>query len=157
MNRSDFIKVLGLSTGGLLIPANNFVETRSVNIYDNYVRGLMHYSYPNIRSTIHAGDQLTLRREKENPYDSFAISIYHQENKLGYIAAYENIVLANMLDAGVELSACVSYINKKDKDIYEGVAIVVSAVLIVPNPLFVDKLIAASGRADDNPDAYRLF
>ncbi|MDR0791840.1 MAG: HIRAN domain-containing protein [Chitinophagaceae bacterium] len=153
MKRSDFLKVLGLGAGGLIIPDNSFIQTRSVKIYDNYVRGLTHYRFNQIKQYLKKGDAIQLKRESDNPYDSFAIEIFHNEHKLGYIAAYENIVLANMMNAGVKLSAFVSQIHPK-RNILEALAVEIHTDLIIPTPKFIESMLAEN-RADDANDIYR--
>ena len=93
MNRSDFLKVLGLGTTGLIIP-NTTWSQKPVKIYDNYVKGLAHYQFEKIRKQLDVGVELHLKRENTNVYDSFAIEVYFNEHKLGYLAAYENIAIA---------------------------------------------------------------
>lgn len=63
MNRTNFIKSLGLGTGGLILPLNPLISTQSVKIYDNYIRGLMHYDFKKIRNRIKEGDKVQLIRE----------------------------------------------------------------------------------------------
>lgn len=153
MNRIDFLKSLGLGAGGLILPANGLISTKSVKIYDNYIRGLMHYDFNEIEDNIQAGDEVHLVRESTNIYDSFAIQVNRGDKRLGYIAAYENIVLANMMDAGVDLSA---YISQKDlkRPAQEWLAIEVFAELVIPTQQLVDSVLAQH-RADDAPDVYR--
>lgn len=111
MNRIDFLKSSGLGAGGLILPVNGLINTKSVKIYDNYIRGLMHYDFKKIKDSIQEGDEVQLVREPTNIYDSFAIQVNSGEERLGYLAAYENIVLANMMDTGVGLRA---YVSQKD-------------------------------------------
>lgn len=153
MKREEFIKAIGLSTGGLLIPTNTLLQEKDIKIYDNYIKGLTHYNLNVIESRLKEGDELFLRREKENTYDSFAIAVYFQEYKLGYIAAFENIVLSNMLDKGVVLQAYISNLDKKE-NVYRRVAIEVFAKLIVPSNKLIT-LIQEERRADDSVDLYR--
>jgi hypothetical protein len=154
MNRTNFLKSLGLGASGLILPSNNFINTKLVKIYDNYVRGLSHYDFRRVQKSLKDGDELTLLREPENIYDSFAIQVNFQEHRLGYIAAYENIILANMIDAGVNIKA---YVSQKDLQRYphESLAIEVFTELIIPNEKFIDSLLAQN-RADDIADIYRL-
>src|SRR5690606_2896302 len=105
MNRSDFLRTLGLGATGLLLPTNSFVSTQTIKLYDNYVRGLAPYDFKVLRNELKEGDEVTLVRESDNPYDSFAIQVNYNHHRLGYVAAYENIVLANMMDKGVYLRA----------------------------------------------------
>ncbi len=153
MKRSDFLKNLGLAAGGIFIPGNSYIETKNIKIYDNYIRGLQHYDFDTIKSNIKEGDELILKREQENLYDSFAIEIYFGKHKLGYIAAYENIVLANMIDANVTLNA---FVSQKDlnKEFYETLAIEIYTTLICPSQKLINNILSEQ-RADDAPDIYR--
>lgn len=154
MNRTAFLKSLGLGASGLILPSNGLINTESVKIYDNYIRGLMHYDFKKVKDDIKEGDEVQLIREPTNMYDSFAVQVNSGKKRLGYLAAYENIVLANMLDAGVGLR---TYISQKDlkRSAQEWLAIEVFAELVLPTQKLVDSALAAN-RADDVPDIYRL-
>lgn len=150
MNRTTFIKSLGLGASGLMLPANRLINTQPVKIYDNYIRGLMHYDFKNVREDIKEGDEVQLAHEPANMYDSFAIQVNRGEERLGYLAVYENIVLANMTDAGAGLRA---YVCKKDLkwSAQQWLTIEVFTKLVVPTQKLVDSVLAAN-RADDAPD-----
>lgn len=154
MNRTDFLKSLGLGASGLILPLNPLISTQAVKIYDNYIRGLTHYDFRKISKEIKEGDEVQLLREADNMYDSFAIQVNLAEQRLGYLAAYENIVLANMIDAGVGLRAFISHKDLK-RDAQEWLAVEVFAELVIPSLKLQESLIAAS-RADNAPDLYRL-
>jgi hypothetical protein len=153
MTRTDFLKTLGLGVGGAILPDNPFISSRAVKIYDNYVRGLTHYHFAKVKNNIKDGDEITLLREPENLYDRFAIQVNFNEHRLGYVAAYENIVLANMLDAGVKLNAYVSQKNLK-LHFTEWLALEVFADLVTPSQKLIDSMLAEN-RADDATDIYR--
>ncbi len=153
MERSDFLKTLGLGIGGLIMPSNSFINVQSIKIYDNYVKGMKHYNFNEISHLIKEGDELQLLRAPENTYDSFAIRVLFKEQKLGYIAAFENVVLANMMDKGVKLNAFVSHIDLS-RNIYESLAIEVHAELVIPTQKLIDSMLAEN-RADDANDIYR--
>lgn len=108
MDRTRLLKFLGLGTSGLILPINGLINTKSGKIYDNYIRGLMHYDFQKIKDGIQNGDEVQLVREPTNIYYSFAIQVNSDKERLGYLAAYENIVLANMMDSGVGLRAYIS-------------------------------------------------
>lgn len=153
MNRSDFLKSLGLGAGGLILPANSFVSTKSIKIYDNYVRGLNHYHFHKIRDGIKEGDEVQLLRETTNNYDSFAIQVNKDEFRLGYLAAFENIVMANMLDSDVKLTAFVSQKDLK-RSVQEWLAVEVFVELVIPSQKLIESMLAEN-RADDAVDIYR--
>ncbi|MGB0390604.1 MAG: HIRAN domain-containing protein [Salibacteraceae bacterium] len=154
MKRSEFIQSLGLGASGLLLP-KHLLKQQPIQIYDNYVRGIQFYQFKKTKNAIKEGDELQLMRETDNVHDQFAIAIYHQENKLGYIAAYENIVLANMLDAGTELKAFVSQLNL-DIGYDYALSVKVIAELVVTQPNIINTEVN-NERADDASDLYRDF
>lgn len=154
MNWSHFLKSLGVSAGGLILPASGLISMKLVKIYDNYIRGLMHYDVNEIKDSIEEIDEVQLIRESINVYDSFAIQVNKGDKRLGYIAAYENIVLANMMDSGVSLSAYISHKDLK-RPAQEWLALEVFAKLVIPSEQLVDTVLTLH-RSDDAPDMYRL-
>lgn len=113
----------------------------------------MHYDFQKIRERIKEGDEVQLVREQENMYDSFAVQVNFGKYRLGYLAAYENIVLANMLDSGVELRA---YISQKDlqRHAQDWLAVEVFAELVLPTQKLIENALI-DNRADDSADIYR--
>lgn len=144
MKREDFLKLVGIGGGSLLFggiahPQMQLAYTpKKIKVYDNYVKGTQFYKKDFLKLDIAINTQVELKRDLKNPYDQFAIKVMCQEKQIGYIPAYENIVLANLLDQGVSLSASVSEVSRKDKFNHENsylmnvVAIQVFAELMVP-------------------------
>lgn len=153
MKRSEFIKTLGLGGVGLILPSG-LLSKSFIKIYDNYVRGMQHYDYQKAKQHIKEGDKLILVREQENIHDAFAVQVFYKEFKLGYLPAYENIVIANMLDANAELSAKVSY-HKEESNSYkmETLGVEIYAELITPTQQLITEL--QNKRADEVVDIYR--
>lgn len=114
----------------------------------------MHYNFKKIKDSDQEGDKVQLLREPTNIYDSFAIKVSSGEDRLGCLAAYENIVLANMVDAGVGLRA---YVSQKDlkRPAQEWIAVEIFAELVIPTQKLMDSMLA-DNRADNAPDIYRL-
>jgi len=83
MNRTHFPKSIGLSAAGLILPSNSFLQTKPVKIYDNYVRGLMHYDFREVQDTVKESDDVQLFREPTNPYDGFAVQVNIEVCRLG--------------------------------------------------------------------------
>lgn len=48
MNHSEFLKIFGFGTTGLIIP-NNTWSQKPIKIYDNYIKELTHYQLDVIR------------------------------------------------------------------------------------------------------------
>lgn len=151
MKRSEFIKAFGLGSTGLIIPNSNLAQ-KPIKIYDNYVKGLLHYKFDAVKTKIKVGEELQIIRDLDNIYDSFAIAIFYNTKKLGYLPAYENIVLANLLEQGVKLTGFVSNLNIKDK--YQAISVEIYANIVVENSTFL-KTNLLEKRADDAIDVYR--
>lgn len=152
MKRSDFLKSLGLVSAGLLLP-RSLAENQPIKIYDNYLAGLSHYDFKQLREKIAEGDEVALKRETTNAHDAFAVEVYWKDHKLGYLPAYENVVLANMLDARVELKA---FVCKKDlkTTLTSALAVEVYANLLMPGKVLMEN-VQGGKRANDVVDIYR--
>ena len=76
-------------------------------IFDTHIRGVRHQNgaEKTIRN-LRTGDQLTLRREPQNPYDKNAIGICCGPTFLGFVAAELAARIAPLMDRG-ETVACV--------------------------------------------------
>jgi len=151
MNRTDFLKIFGLGTTGLIMP-NTTWSQKPVKIYDNHVRVMQHYQFKKIKSQLTLGAELSLKRELTNIYDSFAVEVYFNQYKLGYLAAYENMVIAHLLEQGVKFSAFISKLNPED--MYQGLAVEIYTHIIIENPKII-KTDLLDKRADDAVDIYR--
>ncbi|APY07256.1 hiran domain protein [Winogradskyella sp. J14-2] len=151
MKRLDFIKAFGLGSTGLVIPQTNFAQ-KPIKIYDNYIKGLTHYDLNKVKKQMSVGDALLLRRERENIYDSFAVAVFYDTKKLGYLPAYENVVISNLLEQGVKLNGFVSKLNLQD--VYQAVSIEIYANIVVESPSMIQTDLLEH-RADDAIDKYR--
>lgn len=132
-------------------------DLRKIKIYNNYVRGVNFRKNDFLSHTPKINDVLQLEREADNKYDRFAIKVMKDGRFLGYIAAYENITLAMLMDQGVHLEASVSKVADEidDKKYLDKVfSVQVFAKLLVPfDHLKVNDL--GKERADDAEDMYR--
>lgn len=153
MKRSEFINALGLGASGLVLP-KQLLAQQPIKIYDNYVKGLIHYQYDTVAKQLQIGASLTLQRDVNNVYDAFAVEVYFGAFKLGYLPAYENIVIANILDTKVRLTAKTSAIREDDHPHkLETLGVEVYADVILPTPQLLTEL--QNNRADDVVDIYR--
>lgn len=152
MKRKEFLKNFGIGALGLsTFSFQEIIERRPVKIYDNYLRGTFAYNLETVSKQLKVGQELILQREEKNKYDKYAIAVFYSKYKLGYIAAYENIALANMLDVEVNLTASISYLSK-DKHENREIAVQVFCNLISPTPLLITEM---EKRSDDEDDLYR--
>lgn len=102
-------------------------------------------------------DTVLLERELENKYDRFAIKMLKDGRFLGYIAAYENIVMTMLMDQGVQLGASVSSVTENINEtryLDKVFSVQLFTKLLVPyNYLETNDL--RTKRADDAVDIYR--
>ncbi len=153
MKRSEFLKSFGLASAGLILPnTNNVLSHKPIKIYDNYVKGVHHYPLHSILPKIKVGEPLLLYRDLENKYDRFAIRVLYNSHKIGYIAAYENIVLANLMDYGADLFAFVS--KRKHHTKYQAISVEIYTTIVLNNSKVIPTDLLEK-RADDAEDIYR--
>jgi hypothetical protein len=163
MDRATFLKIMGAGAGSFLLSGwevkseNLRYDLKKVKIYDNYVRGV-NFRKPDFLAHLpKVNDTVLLEREPENRYDRFAIKVLKEGRFLGDIAAYENIVMAMLMDQGVQLEASVSAVaeNIDEKRYLDKVfSVQVFTKLLVPyNYLETNDL--RTKRADDAVDIYR--
>lgn len=162
MKRTDFLKILATGSGSVLLSSANLIgqdlrfQLQKVVVYDNYIKGMLHYrnNFEQVKLTLKQA--VTLEREPENIYDRFAIKVIANNLQIGYISAYENVVLANLMDKGVCLDAEISKIHTKSINKYmrDVVSIKIQTQLMVPiQHLQAQDL--SKQPADDVVDAYR--
>lgn len=165
MKRTDFLMIIGTGSGALLtgLHLGNQVQInydlQKVKIYDNYIKGSPFYKNNILAAQPNAGDSLRLEREASNVHDRFAVKIFKETHHLGYLPAFENIVIANLLDRGVQLTAAVSQGKDIDPDrnpfaLQRALAIEVFTQLMVPISQ-IQQTDLTNDRADDVVDVYR--
>lgn len=95
------------------------LEVESINLMRTEIVGLQFYDYARNARHIQVGDELELVREQLNVHDSYAIAVYYEGEKIGFIAKENNQMLSRMLEHGVALEAYVVEHDMK-KSIYKG-------------------------------------
>lgn len=147
-----------LLLSGLDLKAENLkYDLKQIKIYDNYVRGVNFRKKDFLSVQLKVNDMLQLQRESDNKYDQFAIKVMKNDKFLGYIAAYENVTLAMLMDQGVKLEASVSKVNEitdTEKYIDNVFSVQVFTKLLVPYH-HLDTNNLQTKRADDAEDYYR--
>lgn len=120
MRRMDFIKKLSyIWTGIGLLSVNNKlhgyeIHKNTIKIIDFYIAGYVYYDGENIENRIGKNEILTIKRESTNIHDSYAIEIYWNNYKLGYVPRQHNEILAKIMDSDINLYAKIKSINKSD-------------------------------------------
>jgi hypothetical protein len=152
MKRDDFLKIIGSGTGGFLLGGlgQNLseinYEIKETVIYDNYINGVKFREEDFLKARPKENDLVTLEREAENPYDYYAVKVIVNSYFIGYLPAHENIAIANLMDAGVQMHASVSKVQLDDNDRYyqKAIAVKVSARMLAPiHTIVTDKKMEA--------------
>lgn len=160
MKRKDFLRITTSGSafllGGALLPDLSY-DLKRVTVYDNYIKGVRHYLKRDDAIAFKQEHQVHLEREASNENDRFAVRIVYKGRKIGYVAAFENVVIANMMDHGVELEAEISEVNPAPNQyLSNAIGIRVSAQLMVPIHKLEENDLTAE-RADDVVDEYRRY
>lgn len=82
-----------------------------IQIFEGYIAGYQFHQGMEAETYMNRGDELSLCREKDNPHDPWAVAIYFQEWKLGYLPQGLNKEVCRSLDRGRELKAFVLELN----------------------------------------------
>lgn len=108
MNRIDFLKRIFLGGASLLLVKNvavKPVEKTDVYLDSPYIAGFQYYKGLQLEPYLKEEDALTLKRDAKNKYDCYAVEVYRNEQKLGYLPRTDNKIIARMLDQGIRLNA----------------------------------------------------
>lgn len=163
MERKDFIKAGILTGAGLSIAKminaseRDNLSMNPICIYDNYLKGTMYYQKALQKIDFSEPLSPKLEREPNNKYDHFAIAVHVQDRKIGYLPAYENVVIAKMLDAGVEIQVIINidqFKEIKNNDyIRDSIYVQLYTELLTSSDNILHKDL--DNRADDVNDEYR--
>jgi len=86
-----------------------WAETQAhILLQDSPLAGFQYHQGKTLWDDMKAGDELTLTREPDNPYDAKAIRVDWQGHKLGYVPRRENADIARIMDNGAKLQARIS-------------------------------------------------
>lgn len=115
MRRIDFLKKLLLGgtaafLPGVVLPAEP-PKTRDIYLDSLYIAGFQYYQGVKQEAYLKENDPILLKRQTENAYDYFAVEVYRENRKLGYLPRTDNKIIARMMDQGVEVKAKISSIN----------------------------------------------
>jgi HIRAN domain len=103
VNRIDFIKnIMGtgiISWLGINAKVSRPNPLDKKVIYDAFVRGLTHSPGIHLLDKMKSNDPLTLVREPDNIYDEYAIALYYNSHKIGYVPAEDNHLISQLIDA----------------------------------------------------------
>ncbi|MDY0401993.1 MAG: HIRAN domain-containing protein [Sulfurovum sp.] len=117
-NRRKFIQRLSLAFTGLTLGAlaSDKRKQTGFKLTTLKVAGLQYHNAKAREFMLR--EKLCLIREKDNPYDRYAVALYSGELKVGYIPKENSRIFASMLDNGMALDVEVRYFDK-NKPIWE--------------------------------------
>ncbi len=112
MNRQLFLTNLVSLVGMAAIPKNLQIQYQKIYLLQFFVRGFQFNEGKKILHLMKSTDLLELKREPYNQYDNFAIAIYYQNFKIGFVPAEKNEVLARLMDANMmEIMAEITHVE----------------------------------------------
>lgn len=115
MKRIDFFKHIVLGSISLSFlkssEGNASKGVREIRLCSPYTAGFQYYHGPEVENQLREGDQLSLKRELQNRYDQYAVEVYLEQEKLGYLPRKENKIIARMMDQGVNVGGRIMKIN----------------------------------------------
>jgi len=76
------------------------VMPKDILVLECLVAGTSFRKLKDVEPSLLAEVKLELKREPDNEYDEFAIALYFEKNKIGYIPKDKNEVIARLSDAG---------------------------------------------------------
>jgi len=118
-DRRDFIKAIltGLPRYIALTEVINLsrrsdikLNIRRIKVMETSIAGLYYYEgYQNFE-LLKENDSILLKPQKNNPYDRYAVEIFHSKSqmKLGYIPRYQNIAISSMLIDDLKIDGQIS-------------------------------------------------
>ena len=102
----------GAGGGHDLIPFN-----REVFVLNAFAAGTGYCTnIKEIQKDLAKDTQLTLRRHPDNEVDQFAIGLYYNQHRIGWVPMKDNLVIARLMDAGKTFTCKVVSVNRKDTD-----------------------------------------
>lgn len=92
-------------------PAPAVQPGRRILMNDFAIAGYQYYDGPAALRCLTAGATLSLQAEPANPHDSFAVAIFHEAAKLGYVPRFCNRHISRLLEGLVSLAWVVERVN----------------------------------------------
>ena len=128
MNRLQFIQNLIGFYGIASLPIELSKEFDKIYLLQFFVRGFQFYEGPNVINQISENTLVNLVREPNNEYDEYAVAVYFENTKLGYVPREDNVILSNLLDAKLlDLQAEITHVEPQAAE-WENVHVAIYAL-----------------------------
>lgn len=77
-------------------------QLKKIHLDNFHIAGFAFWEGCEAFENLKIGTKLEMVREEDNPFDPYAVAIYHGENKLGFIPRSNNQDISKYLDMGLE-------------------------------------------------------
>lgn len=114
MSRRHFFKSLMLLSVSFSLPAGANQLQKSKLLQISPIAGFQYHQGEAIWAELYEGLALQLTREPENQYDTRAVRVDFNGQKLGYIPRLDNYAISQLLDRGESLQAYISGLKVSD-------------------------------------------
>lgn len=106
MNRINLLQSLFTGSALLFSPRTGAEKpVREIRLSSPYLAGSRYHQGFEIVTQLRENILLTLKREPTNAHDCYAIEVFQNNTKLGYLPRAENKVIARLMDQGVAVKA----------------------------------------------------
>jgi|SRR5665647_1159111 len=125
MNRIGFLKrLVGIAGLGFLSIAE-VAASQKIYLLQSFVAGFRFHKGMKLLEYMQEQDIVELRREPNNEHDGFAVAIYWQQEKIGFLPAASNEIIARLMDAkALPLIGIITHLQRDAKP-WENVAVAV--------------------------------
>jgi len=83
------------------------VFAREILVLECLIAGTSFRELDKVQDDLKETVQLEMKREIDNKFDGFAVSLWFQQTKVGYIPKDKNEVIARLMDAGKQFYATI--------------------------------------------------
>ena len=95
--------IAALASGGISID----VFAKEIVVLECLVAGTSFRKLDKVDNELNKKVKLTMKREADNKFDNFAIALWFNQTKVGYVPREKNEVIARLMDAGKEFYATI--------------------------------------------------
>lgn len=95
--------IAALASGGISID----VFAKEIVVLECLVAGTSFRKLDKVDNELDKKVKLTMKREADNKFDNFAIALWFNQTKVGYVPREKNEVIARLMDAGKEFYATI--------------------------------------------------
>ena len=95
--------IAALASGGISLD----VFAKEIVVLECLVAGTSFRKLDKVDNELDKKVKLTMKREADNKFDNFAIALWFQQTKVGYVPREKNEVIARLMDAGKEFYATI--------------------------------------------------